>query len=881
MAKQIKPVELVEFSGIVTSGHPLMRPMGSSAKLENFRVMPGNPNWIRLRGGRVLAFDAAAGSWGQFFQFNRSAAGGGVFHIARRNDGSADKWWNMNTAALPYTLVAIETIDAGFGFDSSIPSPVASVRESVFLDNGLGDRNASTGSRPALSSWNGTRIRYVGLDAYVPSGSPSVTFAESPSGTSKLRYHRSLYYGLHNTATGHFSNGVKLGKIEPTYLYATEVTAAVTGSGSPQTISVRDASFISVGDVFVVGADSVTVTAVPSNTQITGVFPTNIAQYTPGYVTNGRIRYTVDDTKTPKAFYAKTTQAITLSVNSQTVTVDSSSRMRQGDKVSIGGAAAEEEVTILAVPSNTSFTAVFAFSHTNGALVRLVNDKVVSDFGLLDAPATGNISIAGLTNMKTVSHDTPELDELFWVFYSTLDGGEVPYLVLKSDGSGPFTVAVATATAALDLNAIDGTGNIVDVTQEMPRENFPPRPMRTIAYANGRLYGSLRSGGVGAATALENSGKGEKFSYVVSDKDLAAVIWSAAADDVQDRDFVGIPEESWPLANRKYTPNGEVPIVTAAINELDDLLVITKNGTFVLRETADGLHEWSNVSLVDGVLDPKSFVQTIYGPMWVTQHRQIVVLEPGNTALKALSEEYASLLRNINSATADYLRDPNHQIDRYQVWVGDGSSICHDFYIANRGGVPAWTTKNQLVSAAATMTTAAGKVHHMMAIGNDLFAQEAHPVTGVVPVTDQTSDSAFAEIDGTWISQWTDHGDTELRKLLAHIDVLGDSHDSQQLGKWSLDVSWYGDLEDEEFIIKDPNMVPQGDIDLEATQLVRYKVRDGNRRWFKYKIVLYGHSREAGTLYYDFSDSGDLVVNYYGSIFRVMVTVSGIGENRP
>lgn len=890
MGKQIKPDEFVEFSGIVTSGHPLLRPRRSSAKLEDFRVMPGNPNWIRLRGGRALAYNGGGiGSWGQFFQFNRSAAGGGVFHIARQFDATNHKWKNVNTASLPYTLADIETISTSFGFDSSTPSPIASVRESVFLDNGLGERNASTGSKPALSTWNGARIRYAGLDAYMPSGTPTVTYAEDPAGLSKLKYHRVIYFGLHNTGTNHFSNGVKIGKITPPLKFATENTAAITGSGSPQTVTVVTSSHIGVGDTIVIEAESVVVTAVPSATSVTGVFLSSHPIYTPMTVANGRLKFVTDDTKTPAGFYAKLTQAITLSANSQTVSVDSSARFRVGDQVRVGGMAVPQEfVTILAVPSATSFTAIFTANHTNGALVSLLdeddasgNSRISSDFGLLDAESVGTISVAGLTNMKHVNHDVTEEGELKYVIYSTLDGGEVPYLVLLADGSGPLTVAIATSTVQLNLNAVDGTGHIVDVTQEMPRENFPPRPMQTMAYANGRLYGSLRAGGAGGATASENAGNGEPFSYVVSDRDLAAITFSAAADDVQDRDFVGVPEESWPLVNKKHTPNGEVPIVTAAINELDDVLVITKNGTFILRETADLLHEWSNVSVVDGILDPESFIQTIYGPMWVTQHRQVVILEPGSTTLRPLSEDYAALLKDITSATADYLRDPNHQIDRYQVWIGGGKSVCHDFYIQQREGFPAWTTTNQSVDVARTLVTASGKTHHVMAIGANLYVQEANPLTGVVAISDSTGPTTADEITGTWVSQWTDYGDTELRKNLAHVDILGDTHHSNQLNAQCLEVSFFADLDNEEFRISDPSVVPQGDIDLGATQLARFKVRDGNRRWYKYKLRLRGHSQEAGSLYFDFSGDGDLRPNYYGAIFRAMITISGIGENRP
>lgn len=873
MGKQIKPDEFVEFSGVVTSGHPLMRPKRSSALLQNFRVMPGQPNWIRLRGGRTLAYNGAGGgSWGQFFQFNRSAAGGGVYHLGRRYTGAVYEWENINTAILPYTLSAIEQIATGNGFDSSVPSPIASVRESVFWDNGLGVR----GTGPPLSSWNGTRLRFVGLDAYVPTyGTPAATFAENPSGASKLKYKRTFYVGLYNSATNHYSNGVKIGSIEPVSMFATQV---VTANGSSPTL--ESTAYISVGDTVFVGSKTTgqtTVSAVSGN-QIT-LASGSPAQYTPIYVVNPRLKYQVDDTKTQAGFYTQTSGAITADVNPKTVSVVDASRIRVGDTVKVGGTNPSESVVVLGLPSTTSFTAIFTQNHASGSLVTLDDANTASDFGVLDAPTVGDISLTGINIIERESHDGAELAELKYVIYCTLDGGEVPYLVLKSDGTGPETTTASSIT--LNLNAIDGTGNIVDVTKEMPRENFPPRPLNQLCYAGGRLYGSLRAGGSGGATASESAGKGSPFTYVVTDKDLAAVVFSAAADDVQDRDFVGVPEESWPLVNKKFTPNGEVPIIVQQVNELDDVLVITKNGTFILRETADLLHEWTTISVVDGILDVHSFAQTIYGPMWVTQNRQIVVLRPGTTTLVPLSEEYASLLQSVTSASADYLRDPNHQIDRYQVWIGSGKSICHDFYIEQRQGYPAWTTTNQSVDVARTMITASGNIHSIISIGGSLYAQEAHPITGIVPVVDAVAGGSDLEINGTWISQWTDYGETEIRKTFDHIDVLGDTHYSEQLGREAMDVSWYADLDSEEFILDRMIVVPQGDIDNQATQLRRFKAKAGNRFWYKFKIVLRGHSKEAGSLYFDYSADGDLNPNYYGAIFRAMVTVSGIGENRP
>lgn len=477
------------------------------------------------------------------------------------------------------------------------------------------------------------------------------------------------------------------------------------------------------------------------------------------------------------------------------------------------------------------------------------------------------ITVNALANLKRASHGTQlitdangsqimfsaEASEVYTVFYATTDGGASPYLLVDITGE---VVKSPAGAYQLDLDTL-----VCSTTQEMPRFNHPPRPMGALAYANGRIYGVPMPGG---------SGGDSKFNYVWNDRQMAGVTWSAAADDSTSTDFLGIPEESWPLENFKATPNGERPKHIAATEDGTRVIVITQTGTFLLEETADGLHTWYTVSLKSGIWDPRSYAHTPYGLVWLNQRKQIVMLPHGATQLQVLSNDYAELLKApATKAPATYLMDPENMVDRYQVWIGGGKSVCHDFLLNQ-----AYTTDGQDVTAAATLLDITLRPHHIICIGGRAYTQEGQADQGsAVPVADQQADGSYQDFTGEYIGQWLNYGESRARKEITEWSIIGDGGRSAELTDTPLTISWYGDLSSQENKVVLKKMA-QSDTDMAYLG----KVSAGSKRWWKGKIKLQSHRQDAGATYVPNTGSGDLVPNAYGAIWESSLTVNPTGN---
>jgi hypothetical protein len=707
MAQQIQPVQQTEFGGVVTAGNPIRRPPESASLCRNIRVMPGN--WLRLRGGRKLQwFDLSKpnGRYRRFYEVRLANGTGTTSHLAQYFDGVKSVWRKAEVTQAGYMIFDLEEISHSYLFQGTDLSPVCTVRDRVFIGNGLGVRGSVGGvnaSYSPLTQWDGSNIRYVGLDNYCPGGSPIASFTVNAGGGSRILYGRNIYVGLYNQATGHFGNGILAGKFEP------------------------------------------------------------------------------------------------------------------------------------ADPGNVEWV--------------------------------GDISIAGLAGLQTGVHasgglysPSSEQSELKYVVYATGDGGATPYLVVNGATGEPIAADYGSSALEVRLSSDpdDVDAHVLDVMAEMPTENFPPRTMSTMAYANGRVYGALSWGGVGSV-------------YEVSSKDICAVVWSAAADDVQDRDFLGSPEESWPRTNRKFTPNGEQPLHIAAAQDGTKVLVITHSGTFLLEETADGLHTWDEVSATSGIWSARSFVTTPYGSVWLDQHRQIVLLPHGSNRLTVLSGAYSRLLSSVAKDTpADYVFSPIHEIDRYQIWIGGGLSVIHDFAIGGQG----YQYTGPDFTCAATMLDIFGNPHHIVA-REAVWSQESDPLTGEIVTYDQGIDWSMADITGEWIGQWNNFGDRSVRKEFREWTVTGDCDYSEQLGDSPVKLSWFADLTDEEYLL-DLAKSRQGDTDHAYVA----KISSGNRKYFKLRVQIRGHRSDLGATYTPQSASGDLKPVIYGSVWLSEASINGAGNNR-
>lgn len=474
---------------------------------------------------------------------------------------------------------------------------------------------------------------------------------------------------------------------------------------------------------------------------------------------------------------------------------------------------------------------------------------------------SGTISVNGLGGLSYAAHNVSEQSELFYVFYATIDGGAVPYLILNSTLDGPFKVSVGSSSASLSIADETANGWVLDLSKEMPIENFPPRPMRSIAYVNGRLYGSLMMSG---------SGAGVDFHYTPTARELAAVVWCAAASDSQEKDFLGDPLQSWPFFNIAYTPSGDQPLVVAPADDATRVLVITSTSCFYLEEAADGIHEYTTISRIHGITKPSSLVASRHGTVWMDQRNQVVLLRPGSREVEVISATYQDKLAGTVTC-ADYVYDPSSEIDRYQVWFSGGTSVCHDFRTGE-----AYTATNQDFTAARTVTDSFGRLHHMVA-KNGVYTQERQPSGGIITF-DQTftgvgQTAVNQEISGIYVRNWDDFGDSDVRKEMPILDIIGDVTPIE--GVPPLAVDYWPD-----FARTLPSITAVGASVTQSATLstFRYKLPRAMAFWYKVRFRLTGRSNELA-YYPEPSTEGDNAKNFYGSILRVLWRL-GVGENR-
>jgi hypothetical protein len=508
--------------------------------------------------------------------------------------------------------------------------------------------------------------------------------------------------------------------------------------------------------------------------------------------------------------------------------------------------------------------------------------------------ALKTIIVDNLSRLYQGTHAGGEAGELYYVFYATLDGFYTPYLILNAAGTDVFKVPVLAGAfqppVNLSLTASDPKGFFVSQAHEMPRDNFPPRPMADMCYQNGRVYYILRAGGAGVTQEFGT------FSYITDDDDAAAVGWSAAADDLTEIEFVGQPEESFPLQNRKYVPSGERPVKVADLANRGQVLVLTATHTYWLEEISTGLHVFQRISENRGILDKRTYCRTPRGPMWVTQNLEIVILHEDSMTLEVLSEDYSELLHashytGIFGVAADYLLDPQNMIDRYQVWAADGYSVCHDFALERdqqRRSVsisPAWSATAFPITGSASVRDATGKRYHLTA-KREIWTQEAQPDNGLIPVYDIVDPGTIVEIAGDYIGQWLDFGDPLLRKEITEIFVTGDAEWSEQLASRPLTVLWYSDLWNALAGVTD-NVVALEKLDQSVTdQTFIGKINAPHMRWLKYRCQMRGHHNDgaSGTEYFPTASSTagelDLSLQTYCMLAALAVTVNPTGGNR-
>lgn len=505
--------------------------------------------------------------------------------------------------------------------------------------------------------------------------------------------------------------------------------------------------------------------------------------------------------------------------------------------------------------------------------------------------ASGTITVGNLTRLQHQSTNATELAELFYVYYASIDSGETAYLVLNSTLDGPLKTAVGTASQSLSVTVLSTQGFILDFTQERPYTNFPPRVVSAMAYANGRVYANGISGAFSSVQPPKLKGPNgvyySDFQYLPSKLTSGSVVWSSSAADTSARNFVGVPEESWPVTNRKFTPNGEVPLILASVQGSNHVLVITQSSTFLLTESADGLHTWDTVNDDNGIYPtiggPTTFVKVGQGHMWLTQNRQLALFDHQTLSFRILSENFDAYLVSGEPLAADYLKDPRNGIDYYEIWFTSGISVVYDF---GAGGTAWQKTTSAFVSAAATIRDASGRRHHLYVVFNSgMFSQEADYSTGLIATRDELSPATFTDPTGEYITQWMDFGDHRDRTRFTDLDIVGDGEVSDQLSTAAggaptrpLSAAYYVDFDDTEHFMDMKKSTQSQD-----NQDHNYKDRTnlGNPFWLKLKLTLAGHGADGPSTYTpNATTDAEIPPNFYGCIYEIAPTAVASG-NRP
>lgn len=498
---------------------------------------------------------------------------------------------------------------------------------------------------------------------------------------------------------------------------------------------------------------------------------------------------------------------------------------------------------------------------------------------------TGEIAVSGLSNISYPTHGASETSELKWVFYATIDGYQVPYLIMDSTLSGPFTVAATSDTADLDITSGTVNGWVLDTTKEMPVTNYAPRRMRSIAYASGRLYGIL-------SPTTNISGLG--LRYQVAANELYKVIWSDAAGSVQNRDYLGDPLQSWPATNASSVPGGERPLVVMAAPNLVEVMVFTSTKTLLLREQTNGVHEWDTISNDHG-LDPQAWYRAVcktrHGIVWVTQRKQLAIYT-NEGEFKILSRDFDAAAYNsgLNVNCITYAYDPINQIDQVHVFRSS-TSYTYDF------ATGAWTnTEPHSVYCGATLTRpgASSVERHFVVAATSAAGSGAglytmfgqYDETGGAEITyDQlfTGASGSTKIsdeigDGMYQTNWVTFGDPNLRKEIPYVDIIGDaaSYPGGDAVNGAILLNWSAALDTVTQNLVYPLKVSQ---ESSSDYYYRFKISKNHRWAWMFRLLFYGHTADRSTYPIPGNELISSSAHLYCAVVAMMITTGTI-ENR-
>jgi hypothetical protein len=504
----------------------------------------------------------------------------------------------------------------------------------------------------------------------------------------------------------------------------------------------------------------------------------------------------------------------------------------------------------------------------NADTLHFGNGKYMGDV----AGATGvSIAVSNLQRLSRAVHSSFEEANLRYVFYATLPGLSVPYLLMGTDGITPLMAQSTDDTYSI-------TAMRHDVTKEMPITNFPPKPMRWLANVGGRMYGALID-----TTPPGGLWPVDDFNYQTGNPRLfTGVFYSAASNDLKGRSYLGNPEESWPTGVGYFSqsPNSMVPIYGMPSPDESSLIVFTAVATYAVIEAADKVHTWTPVSIIHGIRQGNTACSSSRGLIWLTQRNQIVMMGFGKAGVELLSAEYQHLLTDKSPTFATYTLDPINQIDRYEVYFTDGTGVVHDFLAGGGYQVTGnYTCGKTLVDsgdrghhllANSSVYTQAGQVEAGLVTGREKIADEAYDPTGAIVVSPFTS---------VWGSQWLNYQRPVTRKQVVRLALYADG--GGQRANPFIDIQMYADTAGMGVVnrvtatgvLNIQSGGPMGDVSIdEKTGLALYEFKFSKADYFKFKwlIIMIGR---LDVLYHpmlnDYGNGVDYHANLAGAVFSL------------
>lgn len=521
----------------------------------------------------------------------------------------------------------------------------------------------------------------------------------------------------------------------------------------------------------------------------------------------------------------------------------------------------------------------------------------------LTTTGTQKVTISGLQHIRAPWHTTAERDEIKLCFYATAIGGKVAHLILNAAGDGPYTAALGSTSVSLSVFSGDARGFLVDTTKERPVNNFPPRQMRSMCFAGGRLFGILRPEGVSETKNASwynwnfinevGSVTWPPFEYETKTSDLAGIVWSNAQGDLRAEFTTGDPLQCWPPINFSPTPSGERPLaIFTAPNDID-VIVWTATQTYLVREQADGLMEWTSAAYFG--IKPQNLrtpARSQYGVLWVNNFNQVALLDNA-LRVRIISGRYDAVLRSATVSCGAYFKDPLSAIDRYHIFYGSARALVHDF-----GTNTAYTETRTTVTAATQVPDATGAEHMLISakvtrtstpggLGCDINSIEAQADQSYrIPTTDEYFDNAgttkvAASIpDATLETNWSDFGEFEVRKDIDDVSLVGDGELAASISQNALSGEVFFDYQE---VVADSGHRIDFEPASQQASILNYvgrlKLSIRHALALKLRLVMKPHASDTDGYYKFPSEEGGLARNFYGSIMRLALRISG-GTNR-